>query len=280
MEASSIGVLHPGEMGSSLGACLVESGARACWASAGRSEATASRAREAGLAEVGDLAELVASCDRLVSVCPPSAAEELARAVRDLGFQGIYVDANAVAPETTRRMQTLFGDGDGVVDFVDGGIIGPPARHPGLTRLYLSGARAMEVAGWFSAGALDAIALDDPVGAASALKMVYAGWTKGSIALLSAVYATACAEGVDRAILAEWEKSIPDLPARVRGVPGIGRKAWRFEGEMREISATFEAAGLPGGFHQAAAEVYGRLAELKHETEMPDIDEFAAMLIR
>ena len=278
--ASSIGLLSPGEMGSSVGACLASSGARVCWDAAGRSDATAARAEAAGLEPCESLDALVAGCDAIVSVCPPNVAESLAREVCERGFRGLYVDANAVAPSTTRRMAALFAEAEPAVDFVDGGVVGPPARRPGTTRLYLSGPRSAEVAGWFSGSALEARVIEGAVGAASALKMVYAGWTKGSIALLAAVYATARAEGVAGEIVREWEQSIPELPARLRGVPGVGRKAWRFAGEMREIAATFEAAGLPGGFHEAAAELYERLADLKDADEMPDIDALAARLIR
>jgi 3-hydroxyisobutyrate dehydrogenase-like beta-hydroxyacid dehydrogenase len=247
------------------------------WASEGRGEATARRAEKAQLETVADLASLVSSCDRIVSVCPPSAATDLAREVRDLGFGGVFVDANAVSPDTARGIESIF-EGTSV-DFVDGGIVGPPAYRPGSTRLHLSGSRAGEVAAWFSGSPLEAKVVEGPAGAASALKMVFAAWTKGTTALLAAIYATARAEGVDAEILAEWEKSVPDLPTRLRrGVPASARKAWRFAGEMREIAATLEAAGLPAGFHRAAAEVYERLADFKDAPTPPDVDEIADRL--
>lgn len=277
MAAPSVGLLHPGEMGASVGAALRASGARVVWASAGRSAETMRRAAAAGLETVGDLATLVREVEGIVSVCPPDAAENTARELSGLGFRGIYVDANAISPDTARRIASSFEAGE--VDFVDGGIVGPPARQSGTTRLFLSGDRAAEVVRWFAGSHLEARVVPGPAGAASALKMVYAAWTKGTTALLAAVYATATAEGVEREILAEWQRSLPDVPPRLaRGVPASARKAWRFEGEMREIAATFEAAGLPGGFHRAAAEVYARLAGFKDAKQPPEVAEIAARL--
>jgi 3-hydroxyisobutyrate dehydrogenase-like beta-hydroxyacid dehydrogenase len=277
MARARVGLLHPGEMGASVGAALIANGESVVWASDGRSPATAGRAGEAGLEDVGDLAALVRTSTRIVSVCPPAAATDQAHRVRDLDFAGVYVDANAVSPETARGIAAIF-EGS-AVDFVDGGIVGPPAHRSGTTRLHLAGARAAEVADWFSGSPLEAIVVDGPAGAASALKMVFAAWTKGTTALLAAIYATARAEGVDREILAEWEKAVPDLPQRLRrGVPATTRKAWRFVGEMREIAATLEGAGLPAGFHEAAAEVYERLAEFKDAPEPPDVDVIADRL--
>ena len=263
---ATIGLLHPGEMGGAIGAVLVGAGHRVLWCEAGRSEATRGRARTAGLEDAGAMAELAASCDCVLSVCPPYAAADVAARVRDAGFHGLYIDANAIAPETARTLERdLAGKPkgkDGSIDLVDGGIIGPPPVRAGLTRLYLSGARGTEVAAWFAGTNVEAVVVEGGIGAASALKMVYAGWTKGTTALLAAVVATARAEGVEADLLREWGRSVPDLERRVAGLPGVTRKAWRFEGEMREIAATFEAAGLPAGFHQAAADVYARLAEL------------------
>jgi 3-hydroxyisobutyrate dehydrogenase-like beta-hydroxyacid dehydrogenase len=199
--------------------------------------------------------------------------------VAGLGFHGTYVDANAIAPDTTRAVGRLV-EAAGAT-FVDGGIIGPPPRRPGVSRLYLSGARAAAVAALFRGSLLEAIALDGPIGAASALKVAYAGWNKGSQALLLAVRALAMQEGVDEALLAEWARSRPDLPRRsADAVTDNARKAWRFVGEMEEIAATFGAAGLPAEFHQAAAEVYRRMSGWKDTPAPPAIAEVAKALTR
>ena len=189
-----------------------------------------------------------------------------------LGYRGIYVDGNAVSPDSTRTIGEIVTAAG--ARFVDGGLIGPPPHGPGTTRFYLSGSGAQEVAARFARGPLTAIALDGPVGAASALKMAYAGWNKGSQALLLAIRALAAREGVDDALVREWALSMPDLPKRSeQAVTGNSRKAWRFVGEMHEIAATFAAAGLPDGFHEAAAVVFERMSHWKDTPTPPTLAE-------
>ncbi len=230
------------------------------WASEDRSAETAERASDAGLTDVGSLAELVDAADFVISVCPPHGAEALASAVADTGFDGCYVDANAISPAASRRIATRFEN------FVDGSLIGPPAREPGTTRLYLAGPDAGRVATRFAGSLLEARVLPDgAIGAASALKMAYAAWSKGTSALLISVAALAAAEGVSDDLTAEWAMSQPGLSQRltytaIQSAP----KAWRWVGEMDEIADTFAAVGLPDGFHRAASEVYARLEEFKN----------------
>jgi 3-hydroxyisobutyrate dehydrogenase-like beta-hydroxyacid dehydrogenase len=274
---TTVGLLHPGEMGTAVGATLVAGGARVLWASEGRSDATRTRAAEIGLEDAGALAALVRSSRAIVSVTPPHGALDVARAVAALGFRGLYVDANAVAPATAREIGRAVESAG--ARFVDGGIIGPANRKPGAARIYLSGAGAPDIASLFDRGPIDAVVLDGPAGAASALKMAYAGWTKGSQALLAAVRAFATAEGVESALLAEWKISQPDVPARSeRAVSDNARKAWRFVGEMDEIAASLAAAGLPAGFHESAGEVYRRLSRYK-DTPPPSVTDAIAAIV-
>jgi 3-hydroxyisobutyrate dehydrogenase-like beta-hydroxyacid dehydrogenase len=239
----TVGLLHPGAMGAAIGGRLTRAGREVLWASEGRSEATAARARAAGLRDARTVAEVAARGEVVLSICPPHGALDVARAVGDFG--GLYVDANAVSPRTAAEIRPLVGR------YVDGGIIGPPSDP----RLYLSGAEADAVAQAL-VGVTTAVLGDDPV-AASALKMAYAGWTKGSAALLLTVRAAARAYGVEDALIAEWEHSLPALPDRsVQAGRSADEKGWRWVAEMEEIAATMAAAGLPDGFHAAAAEVF------------------------
>ena len=275
--ATTVGLLHPGEMGAVVGECLRAGGARVVWPSAGRSQATARRAATADLEDLGTLAAVVRASDVVLSVCPPGAATDVARQVAAVRFEGLYVDANAVAPETVRAVGALVGASG--AELVDGGIIGPPPREPGSTRLYLAGARAGEVADLVKGSRLEAVLMPGEIGAASALKMAYAAWTKGSSALLLAVRALAIREGVDGALRAEWGMSQPGLDARSEAaLAGNARKAWRFVGEMEEIAATFAAAGLPAGFHEACAAIYGRLGSYKDAAALPPMADAAAKL--
>ncbi len=273
-------VLHPGAMGASIAAALraARPDEPVLWAASGRSADTRARADAAGLTAVDDLDAVVDQATQIVSVCPPDAAVELARQVEALGFSGTYVDANAVSPSTARQIGELFDDA------VDGGIVGPPVSGPGTTRLYLSGASAAAMADRWAGSDLEVRVVDGPVGAASAVKMGFAAWTKGTSALLLAIRALAEAEGVSDDLLGEWATSMPDLVARSERTPaGVGPKAWRFDGEMHEIADTFEAAGLPDGFHRAAAEIYRRLADLKGRPPVGDdaatIDDVTARLL-
>jgi 3-hydroxyisobutyrate dehydrogenase-like beta-hydroxyacid dehydrogenase len=176
------------------------------------------------------------------------------------GFSGVYVDANAIAPGTARQIAELIAAGGG--RYVDGGIIGAPPTAPGRSRLYLSGAEAPAVRAiqeLFAETALDARIVSGALTAASAVKMAYAAWTKGSSALLLDARALARAEGVEDTLLAEWALSQPRLADQVeRSAQAAVTKGWRWVGEMEEIAHTMADAGLPDGFHQAAAEIYRR----------------------
>jgi len=262
----SVALLHPGKMGSTIGACAATSGARVLWASAQRSAASRARAKQAGLVEVESLAEAVAQSDIVLSVCPPEFASEVATAVATQKFKGIYVDANAISRASAEAIGKIVSQAG--ASFVDGGIIGSPVKKAGTTRMYLSGERAEEIAKLFSASMLDARAIGKVPGEASALKVVYAAWTKGTDALILAIRALAAHEGVDEALLEEWKTSQPALENKcVRAAANAAPKMWRYVGEMREIAEAFKSAGLPSGFHSAAAEVSERLACFKDQTE-------------
>ena len=226
-------------MGAAIGAALQTAGHEVLWASSGRSEATQQRAR--AFTDAGTVAGVVARSEVVFSVVPPHAALELAESLPP--FSGILVDANAVSPATAARV------GATVERFVDGGIVGgPPAP-----RLYLSGAEALGVAELFAGSPVEA-----PVVAnASALKCAYAGWTKGSGALLLAIREFARAEGIWEPLAEEWAHSQPQLAARLTAAErSAAAKGWRWIGEMEEIAAAFATDGLPPGFHEAAAAVY------------------------
>jgi 3-hydroxyisobutyrate dehydrogenase-like beta-hydroxyacid dehydrogenase len=258
MRMATVGLLHPGEMGSAVGGCLVSAGHTVLWDPAGRSRASTGRALAAELSGA-DLPAIVARCPVIFSICPPHAALDVARQVAAAGFAGVYVDANAISVATASAVASIVADGG--ASYVDGGIIGPPPEAAGRTRLYLSGGRAAEVRALFGQSALDARIAEGPPFAASAVKMAYAAWTKGTSALLLACRALARAEGVERTLLGEWALSQPALGAQSeRSAASAAAKGWRWVAEMEEIAASMAAAGLPAGFHQAAAEIFDRAA--------------------
>jgi 3-hydroxyisobutyrate dehydrogenase-like beta-hydroxyacid dehydrogenase len=264
-------------MGAFIGASLRRNGHAVLWAAEGRSPATRARAAKAGLRETPTLAALVAESAVVVSVCPPAAAETLAQSVAAHGFHGLYVDANAIAPQRAAAIAAALHTAG--IDCVDASIIGGPSWEEGQTDVYFSGARAEQAAALFATPRLAARLLGPAVGQASALKMCYAAYTKGSSALLAAILAAADALDVTQPLLDQWNQDDPQFGARAQQrARRVTAKAWRFAGEMEEIAATFQAAGLPPGFHLAAAELYERLSHFKESDTAPELEEVLAAL--
>ena len=233
-----VGLLHPGEMGAAVGRCLQANRHEVLWASAGRSEETRKRAET--FQDAGTVEALAQRAELILSICPPHAALDVAREVE--GFDGVYVDANAISPMRAKEVAAIHPR------FVDGGIVGGPPDEPGTT-LYLSGSGAASVAVLFVGTNLEPRVVAD----ASAIKMAYAAWSKGSAAMLLAIRDVARHFGVEE----EWALAAPELAKRLpRAEHAAATKGWRWEGEMEEIADTFAAAGQPDGFHRAAARVY------------------------
>ena len=256
---ATVGLLHPGEMGAAVGGCLVSAGHEVLWDPAGRSRASTGRALAAGLTGVS-FGQLIDRSSVIFSICPPHAALDVAHQVAGAGFAGRYVDANAISAGTAEQVAVVVTAAQ--ADYVDGGIIGAPPTGPGPTRCYLSGPRAEEIRALFSRSHLDVRIAEGPLYAASSVKMAYAAWTKGSAALLLAARALARASGVERTLLAEWSLSQKALgPRAEQAAASAATKGWRWTGEMEEIAAAMAAAGLPPGFHEAAADVYERAAQ-------------------
>jgi hypothetical protein len=235
-ERPRVGLLFPGEMGAAVGSAVRGD---VVWASEGRSDAT--RGRAAAFEDVGSVAELVRVSEIVLSICPPAIAEEVAEQVFGLGFDGIYVEANAISPERMRRIAAL---GSRVVD---GSIIGAN----GIS-LYLAGDHAQEVAGLFTDDEVRPIDLQAEVGAASALKMAFGGWNKIGIALTAQAHEIARAYGV-----ADWLDE-EDVPAD--RLQWVAYRAWRWAPEMEEVAATCRELGLPDGIALGAAEAYRELS--------------------
>jgi 3-hydroxyisobutyrate dehydrogenase-like beta-hydroxyacid dehydrogenase len=247
-----VGLLFPGEMGAAIGAAA---DADVLWASEDRSAETAARAAAAGLRDVGRLARLATESEIVLSVCPPEIAEDVARAVAVSGFEGLYLEANAIAPARVERIARETG-----LRVVDGGII---AKR--RISLYLSGRQADvdRVAALFDGSNVVAIPLPGDVGAASALKMAFGGWNKIGVLLAAQAYAIAGAYGVADALA--------DEGVHADAIPRAGPKAWRWRAEMEEIADTCAALGLPDGLGTAAADVCRRWQQ--HRGRTPELGE-------
>ncbi|MFK7963856.1 MAG: DUF1932 domain-containing protein [Burkholderiaceae bacterium] len=281
MVDQAILILNPGAMGSAVGSRLVGKGHVVYCVRDGRGEKTIARAEAAGMQACESLSEGLSRTSIVLSVCPPHAALDVARQVAQHEFSGRYVDANAVSPETSAQVGSLVEAAG--AQFTDGGIIGPPPVNGRRARLYLSGAGASELAELLDAESLSAVALQGSGTAASALKMCFAGWNKARTALLLNLRALSAHHGVDEALLREWGAMEPELlrlfePGSGQSVMGNAAKAWRWSGEMTEIAKTFEQAGLPGGFHHGAADVFERLDRFKDVSEVPGLEELTSQL--
>lgn len=264
-------------MGAAIGGVLVSGGARVGWVGTGRSAATHRRADEAGLVDLGTVERIKDECAVVLSVCPPHAAAELAREI--VGFQGVYVDANAISPALTHQVGEIVTAAG--ARYVDGGIVGPPPHRPGTTRLFLAGDPAGEVAALFAGTTVEAKVVGAEPGAASALKMVYAAWTKGTTAMLVALRAAARRLGVEAELLEEWAMSQPELPRLSEQAARTGlERGWRWAFELEEVGRTFADAGLPEGFGMAAAAVYHRLTGTAEDGVEFDLDRALALLAR
>ena len=247
-------------MGHAVGRVARDRGCRVLTCLAGRSERTCARAREAGIEDGGDLAAVVEAADIVLSILPPAEAPALANAVAG-AFPGpvsgngrVFVDCNAVAPATALAIGRIVGDAG--FAFVDGGLVGPPPLSSPPTRLYVSGPEAGRLA-FLEDERLAVRSLGPEPGRASAIKMCYAALTKGSWTLFAALSTAAHRLGVAEALDREFAESQAAVRERQRAMlPRLPLDAGRWIGEMEEIAATLDAAGLPDGFHRAAAEMF------------------------
>jgi 3-hydroxyisobutyrate dehydrogenase-like beta-hydroxyacid dehydrogenase len=268
-------------MGSAVGRTLIEHGVSLSAVLDGRSERTIQRAKAAGISAVASFEVLIAGSDVVLSIVPPGIALDiavaLAAAIREAGKRPTYVDANAVSPATARRVaDTIQGAG---ARYVDGGIVGGPPTLGRETSLYLSGAGGERLVDLLTTPELRVVWIGTDPTAASALKMAYAAWSKGSTALLLAIRALAQHQGVEAALLEQWRRSQPDVLARSDEAARVSSRAWRWSDEMDEIAQTFEDAGLPGGAAAAAARLYERMASYKDVAAPPPLDEVLAAVL-
>jgi 3-hydroxyisobutyrate dehydrogenase-like beta-hydroxyacid dehydrogenase len=272
----TVAVVSPGAMGSAIADALARGGARVVATLAGRSERTVRLAGRATVEVLPDLGAIVREASIVLSIVPPEAARAVAadieRAARQSRLSGsepqgslpLLVDLNAIAPATVRAIAASG------LQVVDGSISGPPPWKPGTTRVYLSGARAGEIAALPFDG-VERIVVGDEIGYASAVKMSTASVYKGTTALLAQALRAAHANGVLEHVLADLRTAAPELVANVeRRLAFAATKSGRYVGEMHEIAATQQAAGLTPALFEAIAEIYGQIAETRLAAAQPE----------
>ncbi len=262
-------IIAQGMMGSGVGCRLHEDGAEVRTLLSGRSAASAERARAAGMNAAPDAAALLSGADFFLSILPPGEAEPLARqlapTLASLSRKPVYVDCNAVSPQSALRIDEIVAPTG--AHFVDAGIIGGPPRPGYSPTIYASGPTAGQTAVLRDWG-IDWRVIDGPVGAASALKMSYAGITKGTTAIASAMLLGAARFGCGDALIAELTESQPEMLERMRsGIPRMYDKAYRWVAEMEEISDFLEKNPPSRDIYAAIARLYDHLATAYDEEE-------------
>ena len=272
MKFHNIGIISPGDMGQGIALSLKSSGYAVHTALDGRSERTRALAREAGLNDCGSMPKLIETCEVVLSVINPASAMDNARAVaaamQACGRSRLFVDCNAVAPQTATEIAALITGVGG--DCIDAGIIGPPPRGKARMRMYVSGPRAALLEQIATAG-IDVRVMSERIGDASAIKMCYASYTKGAVALGVEMLMTARRLGVDAALHRELQESLAEsrdwIISRCTTMPP---KAHRWVPEMLEIAKTFEGAGLTPRMLQGAADMYAMIAQTPLGRESPE----------
>ncbi|KMZ13446.1 hypothetical protein BHUM_01828c [Candidatus Burkholderia humilis] len=258
----TIAVLGAGAMGSAIGRALSDAGARVLTPLEGRSEASTTRAREADMEDAS--IEALASCDFILSIVPPGVAVETAQRMTSVLTQAaqkpVYIDCNAINPDTVNTITRVLEPTG--APFVDGAIIGAPTDP----KVYLSVQHAAR-AGVLNDQGLNVRVLDGLLGAASALKMSYAGITKGLTALGSAMSFAAMRNGAPDALMSELAESQPALAQWLaNNVPRMPPKAYRWVAEMEEIAAFIGDDFAEHRIYEGAADLYARLAKDKDAT--------------
>ena len=283
MAIKTVAIISPGDMGSGIGKVLVQEGYQVLTCLEGRSPLTKELALKSGFQDTQNIATLVSQADCLISIVPPesalSVAQEIAGQIQSANSGLIYVDCNAIAPQTAlKAAQIIKGAG---ARFVDGGIIGSPPERKGLTRVYLSGPDTSEVLELHGQN-LEFRDLGDKIGTASALKMCYASQTKGTTALWLHSIITAQSLGVLDALRNEWTSSHPPLWGRMEdNLPTVPHRAGRWISEMKEIALTMEGIGLAPDVFEGAATMYELVDAVfnqKGYSEGPPILELLTMI--
>ncbi len=272
MTFKTVAILGPGEMGAAVGKAFKDGGVDVVTCLAGRSAPTRERAEAAGFRDVADLETLLGAAEIVLSILPPELAPALAgdvaAAMTSSKLTPVYVDMNAVAPETARGMQAVIEDAGAV--YIDGGIVGSPPGGELPTRFFVSGPQASLMDGLDGLG-IDVRQCGPEIGRGVAVKMCYAAITKGTSALHTAVLMAAETLGVAGEIHEELALSVPQLYKRMENVvPKLPAVSGRYIGEMKEIAMAMESAGITPNFHVGATELYQVLVKTPFAEERRD----------
>ncbi len=267
MDQPTVGILHPGSMGAAVAACAATNAAEVLWCETGRSTASVERATEFGLMPVATLTELLDRSDIVISLCPPAAAEDLARDVAGHRFAGVYVEANAINPTRVQRIAGLL---EVEATVVDGGVVGSPPVGGKTPTLYLSGpaTETERIEALFAGTAVRTEVLGIEVGKASALKLSYASFQKASRLLVALAVGMAREHGVDQELIEVASKRTDSYLSEPQYVVKTAARAWRWGPELEEAADALAAAGLPSEMLRAAASTLARWDDAKDDSSL------------
>ena len=265
----TIAVLMPGDMGHATGAVLIQHGHDVITCLDGRSDHTKELTASAGFRDVGTLDAIVSEADLVLSILPPAAAlgqaTDVAGAMDRTGAKPVYVDCNAISPMTTRDIAAVIEAAG--APYIDAGIIGLAPGHGPGPRFYVSGADTGPMQALDGKGFVVKTIGSEP-GPASGIKMCYAGLTKGTFTLQTAVLLAAEAQGLTADLREEFEFSQgPTLAAMESRIPKIPADSERWIGEMEEVAKTFAEQGVTPGYHEGAAAIFRILAQTPFAAE-------------
>ncbi|MCP2337535.1 NAD(P)-dependent oxidoreductase [Actinomadura rupiterrae] len=274
---TNIAILHPGRMGAAVAAQAIRTDTHVRWCPAGRSQATRERADTYGLEPIDILPKLMAGSDVTISLCPPSAADDVARSVADSGFRGLYVEANAITPERAQRIADDLGQHG--ITVVDGCIFGAPPGPDSTVRLYLAGdpAGVRTISDLFTGSQVEPVAMNGSVGQASAIKLAQASYQKASRALAAVAYALADHYGVRDELQQESQNFARSALTAPNYLPSVAARAWRWAPEMAETASALHTAGLPDDLARGAETVFKLMAQAKDDYNIP-LEDVLAML--
>lgn len=267
MDQPTVGILHPGSMGAAVAACAATNAAEVLWCKTGRSTASVERAAQFVLTPAATLSELLDRSDIVISLCPPAAAEDLAREVAGHRFAGVYVEANAINPERVQRIAGLLESNATVVD---GGVVGSPPVQGKTPTLYLSGPAdaTVRIEALLAGTAVRTAVLGTKVGKASALKLAYASFQKTSRVLVALAVGMAREHGVDQELVAIASRRTDSYLSEPQYVAKTAARAWRWGPELEEAADALAAAGLPPEMLRAAASTLARWNDAKDDGEL------------
>ncbi|MEV4872846.1 DUF1932 domain-containing protein [Streptomyces syringium] len=265
MDKPTVGILHPGSMGAAVAGCAAANVSEVLWCETGRSTASVERATQFGLTPVAELAELLDRSDIVISLCPPAAAEDLARNVAGHRFAGVYVEANAINPERTTRIAGLL---EPAATVVDGGVVGSPPVHGKTPTLYLSGPAdsTARIEALFAGTDVRTTTLGTEIGKASALKLSYASFQKTSRVLVALAVGMAREHAVDQELIELASRRTDSYLSEPQYVAKTAARAWRWGPELQEAADALAAAGLPPEMLRAAASTLARWHDVKDDS--------------